>query len=67
MALDRAKLKARLAGVDTSAIRERIRIEQERRREALDWFEHRSTWAPTMTEQQKREQEKYIAENNLPF
>lgn len=25
------------------------------------------TWRPVMTEQQKREHEKYVAENNLPF
>jgi len=25
------------------------------------------TWAPTMTEQQKQEQDKYVAEQNLPF
>jgi hypothetical protein len=67
MALDRAKIKARLVGADTSAIRERVLREQQERKETLDWFKHRSTWAPTMTEQQKQEQEKYIAENNLPF
>jgi len=26
-----------------------------------------STWAPTMTEQQKHEQDQYIKDHNLPF
>ena len=26
-----------------------------------------NTWAPKLTEQQKQEQQRYIAENNLPF
>jgi hypothetical protein len=25
------------------------------------------TWAPTMTEQQKQEQDEYVKSNNLPF
>jgi hypothetical protein len=25
------------------------------------------TWAPTMTERQKQEHDRYVAENNLPF
>jgi len=53
--------------IDREAIRERIRVEQERQREALAWFEHRRTWAPVLTEEQKREQEEYIKKHNLPF
>jgi hypothetical protein len=53
--------------VDMNAVRERIRVEQERQREAQDWFRHRSTWKPVHTEEQKREQEEYIKKHNLPF
>jgi hypothetical protein len=53
--------------IDREQIRERIDHELQRQRDALDWYEHRRTWAPTMTEQQKQEHEQYVKDNNLPF
>ena len=53
--------------VDIERIKERVRIERERRREAQMWYEHRRTWAPVLTEQQKQQQDEYIRANNLPF
>lgn len=70
MALDRAKLKARLAGMseaDRAAIREEVQRDLERYRETLEWYEHRTTWAPKLTEEEKRQRELDIEKFKLPF
>ena len=53
--------------IDIERIKERIRIEKERQRETQMWYEHRRTWAPVLTEQQKQEFDEYSKKWNLPF
>jgi hypothetical protein len=53
--------------IDLEQIRNRIERERQRQREALEWFERRATWAPTMTERQKEEHEQYVIDHKLPF
>ena len=49
-------------------------LQWHRERAASDWQRYKAdsrplgaSWSPTMTEQQKQEQQKYIEEHQLPF
>lgn len=53
--------------IDMEKIHKRIQDEILRQREALAWFEHRRTWSPVMTEQQKQEHDEYVKKHQLPF